>query len=128
VTLVAVGAIVPEVLAAADQLAVEMGLAANVIVLTSPDLVFRAYRASRGLTDGDSSILERLLPQREADVPLVTVLDGHPHTLAFLGAIRGVPVAPLGVDNFGQSGLPSELYDHFAIDTETIIGAALDLC
>jgi pyruvate dehydrogenase E1 component len=128
VTLVAVGAIVPEVLAAADQLAVETGLAATVIVLTSPDLVFRTYRASRGLADGDAAILDRLFPESEAGVPIVTVLDGHPHTLAFLGAIRGAPLTALGVDDFGQSGLPSDLYDHFGINTDTIIGAALDLC
>jgi pyruvate dehydrogenase E1 component len=58
---------------------------------------------------------------------VVTVLDGHPHTLAFLGGIRGVPVACLGVRRFGQSGDIGELYEHHEIDAESILGAALDL-
>jgi pyruvate dehydrogenase E1 component len=65
-----------------------------------------------------------LLP---ADRAAVTVLDGHPHTLAFLGAVRGVPIACLGVDHFGQSGDVQDLYRHFGIDADTIAGAAADL-
>ena len=57
----------------------------------------------------------------------MTVLDGHPHTLGFLGAVRSVPIACLGVDDFGQSGDVDDLYRHFGIDAETIVGAALDL-
>jgi pyruvate dehydrogenase E1 component len=53
--------------------------------------------------------------------------DGHPHALAFLGAVNGVPVAGLGVDSFGQSGNLDELFRHHGIDVETIVGAALDL-
>jgi pyruvate dehydrogenase E1 component len=128
VGLVAVGAITPEVIAAAELLEREAGVGASVVVLTSPDLVFRAYRASRGLDEGDSRILQTLFPAHEVRVPLVTVLDGHPHTLAFLGAIHGAPVTALGVDHFGQSGTPDDLYRHFGIDVETIVGAALDLC
>jgi pyruvate dehydrogenase E1 component len=128
VTLVGVGAITPEVIVAADLLEAEAGVSASVVVLTSPDLIFRAYRAARGLGDGDTRILQALFPERDADVPLVTVLDGHPHTLAFLGGIHGTPLTALGVDQFGQSGAPADLYRHFGIDVETIVGAALDLC
>jgi pyruvate dehydrogenase E1 component len=124
VTLVATGAVVPEVLAAAETLAT--GAAVEIVCLTSADLVFRAHRAQRGLGDGEDWILDELFPAERA-APLVTVLDGHPHTLAFLGSVRGVPVAPLGVDDFGQSGDVDDLYEHFGIDAETIVGAALDL-
>ena len=55
------------------------------------------------------------------------VIDGHPHTLSFLGAARTVPLACLGVAEFGQSGELDALYQHHGIDSETIIGAALDL-
>ena len=58
---------------------------------------------------------------------MVTVLDGHPHTLAFLAAIAGAPIASLGVDDFGQSGDVGDLYRAFGIDADTIVGAALDL-
>ncbi len=55
------------------------------------------------------------------------MLDGHPHTLAFLGGVHGVPIACLGVQRFGQSGDIGELYEHHEIDAESILGAALDL-
>ena len=55
------------------------------------------------------------------------MLDGHPHPLAFLAAIGGSPIAALGVQDFGQSGDVGDLYRHFGIDAETILGAALDL-
>ena len=55
------------------------------------------------------------------------MLDGHPHTLAFLAGVRGVPIACLGVHDFGQSGDVGDLYRHFGIDADTIVGAAADL-
>jgi pyruvate dehydrogenase E1 component len=125
VTLLGVGAVMPEVLGAADELT-EAGRAVDVICLTSADLVFRAMQARQGLAEGGDGILEVLFaPDRAA--PMVTVLDGHPHTLSFLGSVRNVPVACLGVADFGQSGDVDDLYRHFGIDTETIVGAALDL-
>lgn len=125
VTIAAVGVLVPEALAAADELA-GAGIAADVLCLTSPDLVFRALQARRGVGEGEDWILDALLPAERA-APLVTVLDGHPHTLSFLGAVRNVPITCLGVQDFGQSGDVEDLYRWFGIDTETIVGAALDL-
>ena len=55
------------------------------------------------------------------DAPVITLLDGHPHTLSFLGD------ACLGVQRFGQSGDLAELYEHHAIDAESVVGAALDV-
>jgi pyruvate dehydrogenase E1 component len=57
----------------------------------------------------------------------VSVLDGHPHALSFLGAVRRTPIACLGVTEFGQSGDVDDLYEHHEIDPETIVGAALDV-
>lgn len=125
VTLVGVGAVLPETLAAARELD-DHGVPADVVCLTSPQLVFYALQARQGLAEGPDSLLERLFPM-ERRTPLVTVLDGHPHTLAFLAAITQTPVACLGVDDFGQSGDVDDLYRHFGIDTDTIVGAALDL-
>jgi pyruvate dehydrogenase E1 component len=70
--------------------------------------------------------LNELFPAQRA-APIVTVLDGHPHTLSFIGSIRSVPVASLGVADFGQSGDVDDLYRHFSIDADTIAGAAADL-
>ncbi|MSO58578.1 MAG: pyruvate dehydrogenase [Thermoleophilia bacterium] len=125
VTLVGMGAIVPDTLAAADELA-RAGIEADVVCLTSADLVFRALQARRGLGEGDAAILDEVFPAERA-APMVTVLDGHPHTLAFVSAVRCVPVSCLGVSDFGQSGDVDDLYDHFGIDADTIVGAALDL-
>ncbi|HKN94381.1 MAG TPA: hypothetical protein VJU60_08620, partial [Thermoleophilaceae bacterium] len=125
VSLVGAGAIMPEVIAAADELEAA-GIACDVVCLTSADLVFRALQARQGLGEGDDAILDELFPAERA-APIVSVLDGHPHTLSFLSAIRQVPIAALGVDDFGQSGDVPDLYRAFGIDTDTIVGAASDL-
>jgi len=125
VTLVGAGAIMPEVIAAADELD-GAGIAADVVCLTAADLVFRALQARQGLADGDDAILDEVFPAGRA-APIVAVLDGHPHTLSFLSAIRRVPIASLGVADFGQSGDVDDLYRHVGIDTDTIVGAAVDL-
>jgi pyruvate dehydrogenase E1 component len=121
VTLVGMGAVLPDVLAAAESLP-----GADVICLTSADLLFRALRARAGLGDGSAAILDELFPAERA-APLVTVLDGDPHALAFLAAANATPLTPLGVTRFGQSGDLAEVYEHHEIDAETIVGAALDL-
>ena len=122
--LVAMGAMVPEACAAADALAGEAGVACDVVCVSSADLLFRAFQARSGLGEGSDAILDRLF---DRPLPLVTVLDGHPHTLAFLAGVRGVPIACLGVQRFGQSGDIAELYEHHQIDAESVLGAALDL-
>jgi pyruvate dehydrogenase E1 component len=57
-------------------------------------------------------------------VPVVSVLDGHSHGLAFLGGALGVPQIPLGVDHFGQSGARDDLYRHYGVDAAAIARAA----
>ncbi len=125
VTLVGVGAIMPEVCGAADELE-RSGLSVDVVCLSSPDLIFRALQARQGLAGGGYGLLDELFPP-DRTAPLVTVLDGHTHTLTFLSAIRAVPVASLGVSDFGQSGDVQDLYRHFGIDADTIVGAAFDV-
>ncbi|MFR9798234.1 transketolase-like TK C-terminal-containing protein [Streptomyces sp. MS06] len=125
VTLAAVGAMVPEALGAADRLA-GLGIGADVVCVTSPDLLFRALQARRGLGQGPHGILDRVFPAERA-APLVTVLDGHPHTLAFLATVNNVPVTTLGVTRFGQAGALKDVYRHHGIGTDDIVAAALDL-
>jgi pyruvate dehydrogenase E1 component len=107
---------VPEAVAASRQLA-EAGIRANVFVVTSPDRLYRGTKGARGH-------LERLVSADEEGVPVVSVLDGHSHTLAFLGSALGVPQVALGVDDFGQSGTRATLYRHYAIDAGAIVSAA----
>ena len=126
VTLVGVGAIMPEVLAAARTLR-EHGIRAGVVCLTSPDLVFRSLlqRGSRRSGAG-SDILAELFPA-ECPTPLVTVQDGHPHTLAFLAGARGDRIRSLGVTEFGQSSSLADAHRLHGIDTPAIVDAALTL-
>ncbi|MCW3040816.1 MAG: pyruvate dehydrogenase [Solirubrobacterales bacterium] len=126
VTLVGVGAVMPEVLDAARTVEQDTGHAPHVVCLTSPDLVFRATQARRGLTDGPADILTRLFPEDRL-TPIVTVMDGHPHTLSFLGVTGRIPITNVGVERFGQAGSLEDVYRHHGLDAETIVGAALDL-
>jgi pyruvate dehydrogenase E1 component len=103
-----------------------LGEGTEVICATSADLLFRALRARAGFDYRDDSVLEELLPAERA-APIVTVLDGDPHALAFLAAVNAVPLTPLGVTRFGQSGDLADVYRHHGIDAETVVGAALDL-
>jgi pyruvate dehydrogenase E1 component len=126
VTLVGVGAIMPETVAAAAALAAE-GVNAGVICLTSPDLVFRSFQ-QRGRREAGlgGSIVDELFPAAHP-APLVTVLDGHPHTLAFLAGVRGDRIRCLGVTEFGQSSGLDDAYRIHHIDADSIVDAALTL-
>jgi pyruvate dehydrogenase E1 component len=125
VTIAAVGAIVPEALQAADRLE-QVGISADVICVTSPDLLYRAVQARRGSDTADTWILDQVLPAERA-TPLVTVIDGHPHTLSFLATVNRVPHISLGVTRFGQSGALEDVYRYHGLDTDSIVSAALDL-
>jgi pyruvate dehydrogenase E1 component len=124
------GIMVPEAIAAAKALHAE-GVAANVINVTSSDRLFDALRRARraqlrdARTPLDLGHLETLVPAGERRAPIVTIQDGASHSLAFLGAVFGVPVVPLGVDEFGQSGSRQDLYHTTGIDTEQVVNAAM---
>ena len=125
VALVAVGAVLPEALAAADRLA-ELGHDTEVVCATSPDLLYRALRSRQGHGEDPTWILDQVLPARRA-APMVTLLDGHPHALAFLAGVNQVPSANLGVSEFGQSGALDEVQRHHGIDADAVVRAALGL-
>ncbi|MFJ8864372.1 transketolase-like TK C-terminal-containing protein [Streptomyces sp. NPDC102473] len=125
VTIAAMGAMISEALEAADRLE-QQGIAADVICVTSPGLLFQALDARSGHGHGDTWILDQVFPTSRA-TPLITVLDGHPHTLAFLASVQQVPLSTLGVTRFGQSGSLEDVYRYHGIDADSIIGAALDL-
>ena len=68
-----------------------------------------------------------MLFPREHPAPIVTVLDGHPHTLAFLAGLRGDRLIALGVTGFGQSSTLADAYQLHGIDPAAIVDAALTL-
>jgi pyruvate dehydrogenase E1 component len=122
VTIWATGVMVPEAVEAGRVLEAD-GIRASVLAITSPDLLYRGYAESRRAGEA-SSYLDSLVRDAESAAPLVSVLDGHSHALAFLGAAFGTLQAPLGVDDFGQSGSRADLYRHYGIDADAIARAA----
>ncbi len=124
-TIVAMGALVPDAAAAADRLHAQ-GCPVDVVCVTSPSLLFEAAQARTGDASGESWILDQLLPSDRA-VPMVTVLDGHPHALAFLAGLRRVPSRHLGVSRFGQAGELADVYRYHGIDADAIVRAVMDL-
>ncbi|HET7740562.1 MAG TPA: pyruvate dehydrogenase [Mycobacterium sp.] len=125
VCIVTRGAMATEATAAAARLS-EIGVSAEVICVTSPDLLFRALQGREGLSESPSWILDQVFPAERA-APMVTVLDGHPHTLAFLATINRVRCKSLGVSMFGQAGDLDAVYRYHGIDTDSIVRAALDV-
>jgi pyruvate dehydrogenase E1 component len=116
VLIFAAGVMVPEAVEASRALRAD-GISASVFAVTSPDLLHRGLRSPR-------PYLLDLVTADEEGVPVVSVLDGHSHTLAFLGGALGAPQIPLGVDHFGQSGSRGDLYRHYGIDVTAIAQAA----
>ncbi len=129
VILAACGAIVPETLAAADLLSEEEGVEATVLCLSSPDRLYRDWQAHRAAPLHGATVtpshLELLVQPGERGLPVVTVIDGASHALAFIGSALGVPSVPLGVDRFGQTGSQPEVYAEYDIDAASIATAAL---
>ena len=128
--LVFTGAIVPEVLAAFDALAADLpGL--GLLNVTSPDLLHRGWtaaQAARWTGKGTArSHADDLLSVLAPDAGLVTIIDGSPSALSWLGGVRGQRVAALGVDRFGQTGTLPDLYSAYRLDAEAIIEAAVEL-
>jgi pyruvate dehydrogenase E1 component len=123
--IVTMGALVADALIAANRLS-DQGIGVDVIVITSPGLIFDALQAKRGVASAQSWIIDQVFPADRA-LPMVTVLDGHPHTLAFLAGINQVVSRNLGVSKFGQSGSVEDVYKYHGIDSDEMISAVLDL-
>lgn len=124
------GAIAPEALAAWEQLAEDMpGL--GLLNVTSPDLLHRGWsasRAARWTSKGAApSHAEALLQAMPENAGLITIIDGSPGALSWLGGVRGMRVSPLGVDHFGQTGDLIDLYHTYRLDTDAIVEATAEL-
>ena len=120
--IVAMGAITPEAIAACDAMADDLpGL--GLLVVTSPDLLHREWSARMAQDGAEPSHIERLLSQLPLSAHLVTMLDGSPGALSWLGGVDGRRVSPLGVDRFGQTGDLVDLYREYRLDTDAVIAA-----
>ncbi len=124
------GVVAPEALEAWTALADDIpGI--GLLNVTSPDLLHRGWSARRAArwTGGAStpSHIERLLGDLAPHAGLITVLDGSPAALSWLGGVRGQRVVPLGTDRFGQTGDLPDLYRTYRLDADAIIDAAAEL-
>lgn len=124
------GAVAPEAIAAWKELADDLpGL--GLLNVTSPDLLHRGWSGSRAARwQGGTRApchAERLLAPLAPGAGLVTVIDGSPGALSWLGGVRGMRVSPLGTDRFGQTGDLPDLYRTYRLDAEAIVDAAAEL-
>ncbi len=127
VTLVGTGAVLPEVLAAAAELAAE-GVVTQVVDVTSGDRLYRAWQhcLRQGIRNATTPVRPKALSELfPGSAPLVTVHDGASHAMSWLGSALGRVCVPLGVDEFGQTGSISDLYDLHDLSAGAIVNAAL---
>ena len=124
--IMASGAMVPEAVAASNALARE-GVFANVINVTGQGPLYRAfqqsvYDAMEGRGALDMFMADSITPA-ERGAPIVTVVDGHPRSLSWIGSALKSPVIPIGVTEFGQSGSREDLYQEYRMDAQSIAAA-----
>ncbi|WP_114226856.1 MULTISPECIES: transketolase [Sphingomonas] len=127
--IVAMGAVMPEALAAWEELSADVpGL--GLLSVTSPDLLHRGWtaaQAARWQGRRDPSHAERLLGRLSRGAGLVTLCDAAPASLSWLGGVLGQRVAPLGVERFGQTGNLPDLYAAYRLDGDAITEAIAEL-
>ena len=127
--IVAMGAVMPEALAAWEELSEDVpGL--GLLAITSPDLLHRGWtaaQAARWAGQRNASHVERLLSRLSPTAGLVTIADAAPASLSWLGGVLGQRVAPLGVEKFGQTGSLAELYAAYRLDGDAITEAVAEL-
>ncbi|WP_416067367.1 transketolase [Rhizobium sp. ZK1] len=117
------GAVADEAIAAAGMIA-EARRDIGVLAVTSADRLNAGWTAAqRERARGNSlarSHAERLLDPLPRDCVIVTVIDGHPATLSWLGGVAGHRTISHGVEHFGQTGTIGDLYRHFRIDRQSL--------
>jgi len=127
--IVAMGAVMPEALAAWEELREDIpGL--GLLSVTSPDLLHRGWtaaQAARWAGKRKLSHIETLLSQLGRNAGLVTIADAAPASLSWLGGVLGQRVAPLGVERFGQTGNLADLYAAYRLDGAAITEAAAEI-
>ena len=121
------GVVAPEVIQAAGLIA-EDRRDVGVLAVTSADRLNAGWTAAqrermRGRTFARSHV-ERLLAGLPKHCCIVSVIDGHPATLAWIGSVMGHRTIPLGVEHFGQTGTIGDLYREKCIDSKAILVAA----
>ncbi len=138
VELFVMGALVPEAVAAAEQL-LDRGVYANVTVVTSPDLLcgelgrktgFAHLRETLGVTGelhlrpaGGALSTADAIDLAGRRVPIVSVHDGEIGLLDNLGSILGTKQVAKAVVKFSKSGTPKHIFAYHGLHAEGIAEA-----
>jgi pyruvate dehydrogenase E1 component len=124
------GVVAPEAIKAAGMIS-QGRRDVGVLAVTSADRLnagwTAAQRARANGTKNAVSHVETLLQDLPRNCVLITVIDGHPATLSWLGGVWGHRTISHGVEHFGQTGTIADLYRHFRIDAEALVGSASEL-
>lgn len=119
------GAVAPEMLSAHQK--IQGHPTPGLLAVPSPDRLHKGWTAARRATLSSNcrvfSHVDRLLGELDRDAVIVTVIDGAPETLSWLGAVQGHRVIPLGVEKFGQSAGIDDLYALHGLDADAIYTA-----
>ena len=120
------GAVAPEAISATGLLG-DSRRDVGLLAVTSADRLHAGWTAARKnrreRRGRPLSHIETLLSVLPRDCVLVTVLDGHPATLGWMGSVCGHRTEALGVEHFGQTGTIDDLYRHHGLDANAIIDA-----
>lgn len=122
VAIVYAGVVAPEALEAHAQILEDVP-GAGLLAVTSADRLHAGWHRRLRDPEGEPAHVERLLAPLAPGAALITVLDGHPASLSWLGSVAGHRVYPLGVTHFGQSGDLPDLYAAYGIDVDAILDA-----
>ena len=118
------GVIASEAIAAAGMIA-NNRRDIGVLAVTSADRMNAGWQAAQRVRSRGNGVARSHVEHLLANVPrhatIVTVIDGHPATLGWLGGVFGHPTVSLGVEHFGQTGRVADLYRHFGVDAASIV-------
>ena len=123
------GAIAPEAIAAHRDLLADVP-GAGLLAITSADRLHAGWRAAQAARRAGREAVahvERLLGDLAPGAGLVSVVDGHPATLSWLGGVAQSHLASLGVEAFGQSADLPDLYRLHGLDRAAIVDAAAEV-
>ena len=113
VNIFSLGAVFNESLKAQNELFNE-GISSNLINITGPGPLYRDY-----IDNSENFHLKSILGT-DFSLPSLCVIDGHPHSLNWIGSALGTKSKTIGISEFGQSGDQVDLYEYYGFDKNSI--------
>lgn len=104
----------------ASKKLLNQGIYANVIIVTSPDLLLGNLANSNGYTH-----LRKGLGLARAKAPIVSVHDGEPGLLDNIGSVLGVHQESLAVRKHSRCGRPGDIYQYHGISADSVVQSCL---